>query len=369
MTDHGLVIGKFYPPHLGHDLLIRTAAAVCRRVSVVVMASQVESIPLADRVAWLQAAHQAEPSVRIAGVMDEYPVDLNSDTIWSAHVGLMREALAGIAGPKVTAVFTSESYGAELARRFEARHVAVDPDRRLVPISSSAIRRDLVAGWDYLSAPVRAGLAFRVVALGAESTGTTTLAADLAEHWQARGGAHRLTRWVPEYGRDYSIEKFAQARAAAQLAGRTPPALTELVWESAEFEHVARTQLAREDLAAAAGGPILICDTDAFATTVWHERYVGGTNEVVQAIADRRAHPLYLLTHHADVPYEQDGLRDGEHLREWMTARFIQRLDATGRRSLILRGSRAARLSNAVVAIEAALPAAFRFAAPLSPSG
>ena len=369
MTDHGLVIGKFYPPHLGHDLLIRTAAAACRRVSVVVMASQVESIPLANRVAWLQAAHLTEPNVQVVGVMDEYPVDLESEAMWSAHVGLMRQALAGLSAPKVTAVFTSESYGEELARRFEARHVAVDPDRRLVPISSSAIRRDLVAGWDYLAAPVRAGLAFRVVVLGAESTGTTTLAADLAEHWQARGGVYRQTRWVPEFGREYSIEKFAQACASAQLAGKPPPALTELVWESPEFEHVARTQLANEDVAAASGGPVLICDTDAFATTVWHERYVGGANEAVEAIANQRPHPLYLLTHHADVPYEQDGLRDGEHLREWMTGRFIERLDATGRRTLILTGDRRARLYKAVAAIEAALPAAFRFAAPLSPSG
>jgi nicotinamide riboside kinase len=173
---------------------------------------------------------------------------------------------------------------------------------------------------------------------------------------------------VPEFGRDYSIEKFAQARASAQLAGRTPPALTELVWEGPEFEHVARTQLANEDAAAASGGPLLICDTDAFATTVWHERYVGGANAAVQAIADSRPHPLYLLTHHADVPYEQDGLRDGEHLRAWMTGRFIERLDETGRRYLILTGDRRERLRKAVVAIEAALPAAFRFSAPLSPT-
>ena len=50
---HGLVIGKFYPPHAGHHLLVRTAAALCERVSVVVMAAQVVSIPLPARVAWI----------------------------------------------------------------------------------------------------------------------------------------------------------------------------------------------------------------------------------------------------------------------------------------------------------------------------
>lgn len=47
---HGLIIGKFYPPHAGHHLLVRTAAAVCSRVTVVVMAAEMESVPLQRRV-------------------------------------------------------------------------------------------------------------------------------------------------------------------------------------------------------------------------------------------------------------------------------------------------------------------------------
>jgi len=43
-----------------------------------------------------------------------------------------------------------------------------------VPVSGSAVRRDLVAHWEFLSPPVRGGLALRVVVLGAESTGTTS---------------------------------------------------------------------------------------------------------------------------------------------------------------------------------------------------
>jgi nicotinamide riboside kinase len=199
---------------------------------------------------------------------------------------------------------------------------------------------------------VRGGLALRVVVLGAESTGTTTLAQDLAQYWRARGGGHGSTRWVPEYGRDYSVEKYARARAMAQLDGTRPPELAELVWESAEFEHIAAMQLVREDAAAATGGPILICDTDAFATTVWHERYVGGGNAAIERIADSRSHPLYLLTHSEGVPYEQDGLRDGAHIRDWMTERFIERLAETGRRSVILRGDRKKRLRDAVAAVE-----------------
>ena len=36
---HGLVVGKFYPPHRGHQYLIRQAAARCAQVTVLVMAA------------------------------------------------------------------------------------------------------------------------------------------------------------------------------------------------------------------------------------------------------------------------------------------------------------------------------------------
>jgi len=37
---------------------------------------------------------------------------------------------------------------------------------------------------------------------------------------------------------------------------------------------------------------------------------------------------LYLLTDHEGVPFEDDGLRDGEHVRGWMNARFADLLRA-----------------------------------------
>ena len=66
IPKHGLVIGKFYPPHLGHHLLVNTAAAACERVTVVVLAASVESIPLATRVKWMREIH-ADAFVGSAG--------------------------------------------------------------------------------------------------------------------------------------------------------------------------------------------------------------------------------------------------------------------------------------------------------------
>ena len=363
---HGLVLGKFYPPHAGHHLLVRTAAARCELLSVLVLASAVESIPLADRVAWMRQIHPEE-SIRILGGMDEVPVDYQDPTVWDAHLTVFRTVLATAADqsrPPVDAVFTSEAYGPELARRFGARHVSVDPPRRQVDCSGTAVRRDPVAHWHQLAGPVRAGLARRVVVVGAESTGTTTLTRALAETYRARGGAWAGTRWVPEYGREYTHRKLAELGAAT---GR-PPGLADmadLVWTEADFVTIARRQAALEDELAAVGSPLLLCDTDAFATSRWHERYLGSVSARVEQVAAAGRHHLWLLTDHVGVPFEQDGIRDGERLRPWMTERFRAELTARSLPHLVVTGDPRRRLRSATAAVDRLLARGWGLADPL----
>ncbi|OIJ69771.1 AAA family ATPase [Streptomyces mangrovisoli] len=366
---HGLVIGKFYPPHAGHHFLVRTAADSCRRVTVVVMAADVESIPLAERVAWLREAYTDRPHVTVAGIVDNIEVDYDSDDAWAGHVALMREAVATAAhaATPIDAVFTSEPYGAELARRFGAADVRLDAARETFAVSATAVRGDPAARWDALEPPVRAWFARRVVVLGAESTGTTTLSRDLAQALRTRGGPHALTGWVPEYGRELTVAKLAVARALAARRGGLPePTVFDLEWSDADFENVAARQTADEDRAARAGGPVLVCDTDALATTVWQERYVGRTTEAVHLLADAMPpRALYLLTDHADVPFHDDGLRDGEELRPWMTERFRKVLADRGVPWQEVRGDRATRLRRALEAVDRMLERGWQLAAPL----
>jgi len=369
MFEHGLVIGKFYPPHAGHHFLIDAAAGSCRRVTVVVMAAAVESIPLALRVAWLrEACADMWPAVDVVGVIDDLPIDYEDDAIWTGHVGLMRQALGDSAhhAQSVDAVFTSEAYGAELARRFDAADVRLDQSRGTVALSATKVRADPIAHWTQIEPPVRAWLARRVVVLGAESTGTTTLSLDLAEALRARGGAHALTGWVPEYGRALTVIKLAVARAVAGSAGRPAPSMLDLEWTEEDFVEVARRQNADEERAAARGGPVLVCDTDALATTVWQERYTGTTTREVSSEVDRMPpRSLYILTDDAGVPFEDDGLRDGEHLRPWMTGRFREVLALQEIPWIEVRGDRAERLRRALQAVDAVLAAGWGLADPL----
>ncbi|PRY56806.1 AAA family ATPase [Glycomyces artemisiae] len=353
LPEHGLVLGKFYPPHAGHFHLIRRALAGCERLTVLVSHADVESIPLADRVAWIQ---EAFPAARVIGAVDNVHMDLNDEAIWQAHVDIFQAAVP----ERIDALFTSEPYGPELARRLGAAHVLVDLDRNAVPVSGTKIRADPAGNWDYLEGPVRAGLALRVVAVGAESTGTTTIAEDLAAAYAARGGVWAATQCVPEYGRVYSEEKLAALQAV-----RPGAVWADVRFDTADFPRIAARQNDLEEAAARIGGPVLFCDTDAFATAVWHERYIGGRNPDVDPLADALHHHLYLLTDHEDVPFEDDGLRDGEHLRPWMTGRFKAELERTGRPYVQLHGTRADRLDQAVRAVDALVAAGWGIADPL----
>lgn len=85
----------------------------------------------------------------------------------------------------------------------------------------------------------------------------------------------------------------------------------------------------------------------------------------MEALAEQGRGDLYLLTHHDGVPFEQDGIRDGEAIRAWMTQRFIERMRETGRPYLVLDGSREQRLAQAAAAVRELRAKAWQFARPL----
>jgi HTH-type transcriptional regulator, transcriptional repressor of NAD biosynthesis genes len=71
----------------------------------------------------------------------------------------------------------------------------------------------------------------------------------------------------------------------------------------------------------------------------------------VEAIASSHRHDLYLLTD-CDIPFVQDGLRDGETIREWMTARFEGTLTERELPWVKVSGDPTRRLTQAVEEID-----------------
>lgn len=314
----GFIVGKFYPFHVGHSFLIREAIRRSDQVTVAVCERSDQGISGDTRARWIKAVH---PSVTVLVVPDIMRDD--DSKAWADYT-------IRFLGFRPDKVFTSEDYGEAYAGFLGAEHVLVDRKRVRLPISATMIRGNPYGHWEYLHPVVRAFFLRRVAIVGAESTGTTTISRALAGHFG--------TAWVPEFGRTYSEGKI--------MSG------TE--WQSEEFSFIAEEQNRMEDTLARYSDKLLFCDTNSWATDLWHERYLGRRSDAVSARHAGRTYDLYLLTD-ADIPFVQDGLRDGESVRHAMHARFREILEDEGKRYVVLSGSHEERMARAVAECEALL--------------
>lgn len=171
----------------------------------------------------------------------------------------------------------------------------------------------------------------RVVLTGSESVGKTTLAAQLAQHYD--------TLFVPEFVRDYA------ARKAEPLDFRDHGPIT-------------RGQMALEDeylaRVTAAGHRLLIQDTDLVSTVTYCLHYFGRCPAFIEEAARARRPALYLLLD-IDVPWVPDGVRDRGDRREEVQRHFVDTLARLDAPVQVIRGSWAERWHSAVTAIDALL--------------
>jgi nicotinamide riboside kinase len=171
--------------------------------------------------------------------------------------------------------------------------------------------------------------AFVVAIVGAESTGKTQLARDLA---RALAQHTELTAaWVPEVLREW-----------CDTHGRTPRA--------DEQAAIAHEQQARID-AAAATHRVVVADTTALMTAVYSRLLFADDSLRDWAIAQHRRLSHTLLTA-LDLPWQPDGLqRDGPHVRMPVDALVREWLIAAGLEWSVVSGEGHARLQSALDAL------------------
>ncbi len=167
----------------------------------------------------------------------------------------------------------------------------------------------------------------RVVLTGSESTGKTTLAQRLAEHYGAE--------YVPEFVRDYA----ARLKRPLDFNDHGP---------------IAKGQIAAEDERIARHPTLIVQDTDLLSTVVYCTHYFGHCPPWIAEAAAARKPDLYLMCD-MDVPWIPDGVRDRGHLREDMQTLFRDAVTASGVRWLSIGGESAERLARATHAVDALL--------------
>jgi len=202
----GFLLGKFLPPHRGHQYLIDFARHHVDRLSVLVCTIAREPIPGVLRYRWMC---EAFPGVDVIHHTDEIPQAPDEHPeFWQIWQASIRRHVPW----RIDCVFGSEDYGWRLAEMLGAQYVPVDHRRINVPVSGRAIRQDPMRHWDDLLPPARPYYVRRVCILG-------PAADDLAQRLVA---AFR-TVCVHDYGRDLRGDAgnsggLAQGQAAAAMA-------------------------------------------------------------------------------------------------------------------------------------------------------
>jgi NadR type nicotinamide-nucleotide adenylyltransferase len=246
----GFLLGKFLPPHRGHQYLIEFARNYVDRLTVLVCTIEQEPIPGHLRYRWMC---EAFPGVDLVHHTDELPqAPEEHPQFWDIWRASIRRHVPG----RIDYVFASEDYGERLAAELDARFVPVDRERRNVPVSGRAIRQDPMAHWDELLPPVRPYYLKRV------RLGDAALAQALAAHFR--------TVCVHAYD--------------GGLQGREPR-------DSDELLRLIRGQMASERALARQANRVLLCEADALPLSSWFEAAASELHAT-----GRQPFDLYLLT-------------------------------------------------------------------------
>jgi NadR type nicotinamide-nucleotide adenylyltransferase len=261
------------------------------------------------------------PDVEVVHLTDENPQYPHEHTdFWEIWRASIRKFIPS--GPDY--VFASEDYGFRLAEVLGAEYVPVDHARELVPVSATEVREDPMRHWDFLPPCVRPHFVRKVCVCGPESTGKSTLAARLARHFE--------TVHVHEYAR--GLIDLHNGEVTEEM-----------------FVRFVRAQAAAERALATQARRVLVCDTDAFTTALYHELYVGGRPDYALEEAARHGYDLYLLCD-MDTPYIEDGQRLHPGKRKWFLDEYLKWIDSRGGRAVMVRGDWEERFRTARTAVE-----------------
>ena len=96
---------------------------------------------------------------------------------------------------------------------------------------------------------------------------------------------------------------------------------------------------------------MLVCDTDAFTTAVFHEVYLGAPATGFDELATRR-YDLYLVCGLDVAVARTTADREFEEQRTWMHERLLGRAQGGGAPWLLVQGSPEARLTAATEAVD-----------------
>jgi NadR type nicotinamide-nucleotide adenylyltransferase len=164
----------------------------------------------------------------------------------------------------------------------------------------------------------------KIAIVGPESTGKSTLAEALAQHYQ--------TVWVPEYARGY-LSKLGRE------------------YDQSDLIKIAHGQLRLEDEWINDANRFLFCDTNLVVIKIWSEfKYGTCAPEILQRMQERK-YDLHLLTN-IDLPWEADPQREHPDKRMELFNLYETELKNQKLPFIVIHGQQHERLQHAINGID-----------------
>ena len=162
----------------------------------------------------------------------------------------------------------------------------------------------------------------KVVIIGPESTGKSTLAKSLAAHFDCL--------WVPEFARQY-LEKLNRPYTFEDLT------------------EIAKGQINLEEESLSKSKSLLLMDTDLHVIKVWSEHKFGKVDPWIVNQIKSREYDAYILTD-IDMPWQEDPLREHPEpeKRQYFFDWYKRIVTQSGKPFVVVTGSEVSRSSRAI---------------------
>ena len=139
----------------------------------------------------------------------------------------------------------------------------------------------------------------RIAVTGPESTGKSTIAAQLAEYYG--------TSWVEEQARSY-IDKLDRS------------------YRKSDLVKIAHLQIEEQRRQSSNAKRLLFCDTEMLVIKIWYEHFYGKLDLALKKAWEQQHFDLYLLMD-IDLPWEYDLQREHPEKREYFFNLFKEELE------------------------------------------
>lgn len=163
----------------------------------------------------------------------------------------------------------------------------------------------------------------KIAIVGPESTGKSSLAADLAQHYQVDWGQEYAREYIDQLGRDYV---------------------------QSDLLEIAHGQLKQEEILLSKNPKLLICDTNLLIIKIWSEFKYGNCDQALEKLFNFSEYPLYLLCN-IDIPWSFDPQREHPHLRQELFNIYKKELEQEKLNYVLISGNSEERLQKAVAEI------------------